>query len=109
VLASCDLRVLGCLMAMSPRSVSNWRHFLGRSRLSTLLPRTLKICVTAAEPTCERDGLEGGRPASSPASDGCLIADVATGDGNRRMVEAALERRGGLDILILNAGAGAVY
>lgn len=35
----------------------------------------------------------------------CLIADVGTGDGNRRMVEAALERHGRLDILILNAGS----
>ena len=40
--------------------------------------------------------------------DGCLIADVGTGDGNRRMVEAALQRHGRLDILILNAGAQAV-
>jgi 3-hydroxybutyrate dehydrogenase len=40
--------------------------------------------------------------------DDCLIADVATADGNRRMVEAALERHGRLDILILNAGAQAM-
>jgi 3-hydroxybutyrate dehydrogenase len=40
--------------------------------------------------------------------DDCLIADVATAEGNRRMVEAALERHGRLDILILNAGAQAM-
>jgi 3-hydroxybutyrate dehydrogenase len=40
--------------------------------------------------------------------DGCLIADVATAEGNRAMVAAALERHGGLDILILNAGAQAM-
>jgi 3-hydroxybutyrate dehydrogenase len=40
--------------------------------------------------------------------DGCLIADVATAEGNRRMVDLALERHGRLDILILNAGAQAM-
>jgi 3-hydroxybutyrate dehydrogenase len=40
--------------------------------------------------------------------DGCLIADVATAGGNRRMVETALERHGRLDILILNAGTQAM-
>jgi 3-hydroxybutyrate dehydrogenase len=35
----------------------------------------------------------------------CLLADVATAEGNRRMVDWALERRGRLDILVLNAGA----
>jgi 3-hydroxybutyrate dehydrogenase len=40
--------------------------------------------------------------------DDCLIADVATAEGNRRMVEVALERHGRLDILILNAGAQAM-
>ncbi len=40
--------------------------------------------------------------------DGCLIADVGTADGNRRMVEAALELHGRLDILVLNAGAQAM-
>jgi 3-hydroxybutyrate dehydrogenase len=40
--------------------------------------------------------------------DGCLIADVSTAAGNRAMVEAALERHGRLDILVLNAGAQAM-
>jgi 3-hydroxybutyrate dehydrogenase len=40
--------------------------------------------------------------------DGCLIADVATADGNRRMVDLTLDRHGRLDILILNAGAQAM-
>ena len=40
--------------------------------------------------------------------DDCLIADVATAEGNRRMVDLALDRHGGLDILILNAGAQAM-
>jgi 3-hydroxybutyrate dehydrogenase len=40
--------------------------------------------------------------------DDCLIADVSTAEGNRRMVEAALERHGRLDILVLNAGAQAM-
>ena len=40
--------------------------------------------------------------------DGCLIADVATAEGNRRMVDLALERHGRLDILVLNAGAQAM-
>jgi len=40
--------------------------------------------------------------------DGCLIADVGTAEGNRRMVEAALELHGRLDILILNAGTQAM-
>lgn len=35
--------------------------------------------------------------------DDCLIADVATAEGNRRMVDLALERHGRLDILVLNA------
>ena len=40
--------------------------------------------------------------------DGCLIADVATAEGNRQMVDLALERHGRLDILVLNAGAQAM-
>ena len=40
--------------------------------------------------------------------DDCLIADVSTAEGNRAAVEAALERHGRLDILILNAGAQAM-
>ena len=40
--------------------------------------------------------------------DDCLIADVATAAGNRRMVDLALERHGQLDILVLNAGAQAM-
>jgi 3-hydroxybutyrate dehydrogenase len=40
--------------------------------------------------------------------DDCLIADVATAEGNRQMVDLALERHGRLDILILNAGAQAM-
>ncbi len=40
--------------------------------------------------------------------EGCLIADVATAAGNRRMVDAALQRHGRLDILVLNAGAQAM-
>ena len=40
--------------------------------------------------------------------DDCLIADVATAEGNRAMVEAALQRHGRLDILVLNAGAQAM-
>jgi 3-hydroxybutyrate dehydrogenase len=40
--------------------------------------------------------------------DDCLIADVSTAEGNRQMVEAALERHGRLDILVLNAGAQAM-
>jgi 3-hydroxybutyrate dehydrogenase len=40
--------------------------------------------------------------------DGCLVADAGTADGNRRMVEAALELHGRLDILALNAGAQAM-
>jgi 3-hydroxybutyrate dehydrogenase len=40
--------------------------------------------------------------------DDCMIADVATAEGNRRMVDQALERHGRLDILILNAGAQAM-
>jgi 3-hydroxybutyrate dehydrogenase len=40
--------------------------------------------------------------------DDCLVADVSTADGNRVMVEAALERHGRLDILVLNAGAQAM-
>jgi 3-hydroxybutyrate dehydrogenase len=38
----------------------------------------------------------------------CLIADVATAEGNRRMVDLAVERHGRLDILVLNAGAQAM-
>jgi 3-hydroxybutyrate dehydrogenase len=38
----------------------------------------------------------------------CLIADVATAEGNRRMVDLALGRHGRLDILVLNAGAQAM-
>jgi 3-hydroxybutyrate dehydrogenase len=37
-----------------------------------------------------------------------LIADVATAEGNRAMVEEATGRHGRLDILILNAGAQAM-
>jgi 3-hydroxybutyrate dehydrogenase len=40
--------------------------------------------------------------------EGCLIADVATAEGNRRMVDLAVERHGRLDILVLNAGAQAM-
>ena len=40
--------------------------------------------------------------------DDCLIADVATADGNRQMVDLALDRHGRLDILVLNAGAQAM-
>jgi len=40
--------------------------------------------------------------------DDCLIADVSTAEGNRRMVDTALERHGRLDILVLNAGAQAM-
>ena len=40
--------------------------------------------------------------------DDCLIADVLTAEGNRATVEAALERHGRLDILVLNAGAQAM-
>jgi len=40
--------------------------------------------------------------------DDCLIADVATAEGNRQMVDLALERHGRLDILVLNAGAQAM-
>ena len=38
----------------------------------------------------------------------CLIADVATAEGNRQMVEVALDRHHRLDMLILNAGAQAM-
>jgi 3-hydroxybutyrate dehydrogenase len=37
--------------------------------------------------------------------EGCLHLDAGTDDGNRAMVEAALERHGRLDALVLNAGA----
>src|SRR5215470_7103122 len=37
--------------------------------------------------------------------DDCLIADVATAEGNRQMVDLALDRHDRLDILVLNAGA----
>jgi 3-hydroxybutyrate dehydrogenase len=40
--------------------------------------------------------------------DDCLIADVATAEGNRRMVDLAVQRHGRLDILVLNAGAQAM-
>ena len=40
--------------------------------------------------------------------DDSLIADVGTADGNRRMVDVALDRHGRLDMLILNAGAQAM-
>jgi short-subunit dehydrogenase involved in D-alanine esterification of teichoic acids len=40
--------------------------------------------------------------------DDCLIANVATAEGNRQMVDLALERHDLLDILILNAGAQAM-
>jgi 3-hydroxybutyrate dehydrogenase len=40
--------------------------------------------------------------------DDCLIADAATAEGNRRMVDLAVERHGQLDILVLNAGAQAM-
>jgi 3-hydroxybutyrate dehydrogenase len=40
--------------------------------------------------------------------DGCLIADAGTTDGNQAIVDAALERHGRLDILILNAGTQAM-
>jgi len=35
----------------------------------------------------------------------CFLADVGTSDGNRSMVDEAIERFGRLDILALNAGA----
>jgi 3-hydroxybutyrate dehydrogenase len=38
------------------------------------------------------------------AGDGCLHLDVGTADGNRAMVEAAVDRHGRLDVLVLNAG-----
>jgi 3-hydroxybutyrate dehydrogenase len=47
-------------------------------------------------------------PVDVNGDDDCLIADVATAEGNRRMVDLALERHGRLDILILNAGAQAM-
>jgi 3-hydroxybutyrate dehydrogenase len=40
--------------------------------------------------------------------DGCLIADAATAEGNRQMVDLALQRHGQVDILVLNAGAQAM-
>jgi 3-hydroxybutyrate dehydrogenase len=40
--------------------------------------------------------------------DTCLIADVATVQGNRHMIETTLEQHGRLDILILNADAQAM-
>jgi len=40
--------------------------------------------------------------------DDCLIADVATAEGNRAMVDLAMQRHRRLDILILNAGAQAM-
>jgi 3-hydroxybutyrate dehydrogenase len=40
--------------------------------------------------------------------DDCLIADVATAEGNRQMVDLTLQRHGRLDILVLNAGAQAM-
>jgi 3-hydroxybutyrate dehydrogenase len=39
------------------------------------------------------------------AGDGCDRLDVATEEGARRMVALAEERHGGLDLLVLNAGA----
>jgi 3-hydroxybutyrate dehydrogenase len=36
--------------------------------------------------------------------DGCVIADLTTAAGNRAMIDAALERHGRLDVLVLNAG-----
>jgi len=38
------------------------------------------------------------------AGDDCLHLDVGSADGNRAMVEAALELHGRLDVLVLNAG-----
>jgi len=40
--------------------------------------------------------------------DDCVIADAATAEGNRQMVDLALQRHGRLDILVLNAGAQAM-
>jgi 3-hydroxybutyrate dehydrogenase len=40
--------------------------------------------------------------------DDCLIADVATAEGNRQMVDLVLQRHGRLDILVLNAGTQAM-
>src|SRR5262252_10517052 len=40
--------------------------------------------------------------------DDCVIADAGTAEGNRLMVDVALERHGRLDMLILNAGAQAM-
>ena len=38
------------------------------------------------------------------SGDGCFVADVATLDGNRAMVEEVVRRHGSLDVLVLNAG-----
>jgi NAD(P)-dependent dehydrogenase (short-subunit alcohol dehydrogenase family) len=75
------------------------------------LPSLLTIASTAellaADPyrcAC-RVGLRAAGVPVGLHGDGCLIADVGTTDGNRRMVETAPEHHGQLDILILNAGA----
>jgi 3-hydroxybutyrate dehydrogenase len=47
-------------------------------------------------------------PVDTRGDDG-LIADVATAEGNRAMIDLAIERHGRLDILILNAGAQAMH
>jgi 3-hydroxybutyrate dehydrogenase len=36
---------------------------------------------------------------------GCLHLDIGTDDGNRAMVDAAIDRHGRVDVLVLNAGA----
>jgi 3-hydroxybutyrate dehydrogenase len=36
--------------------------------------------------------------------DGCLVADVASEEGNRSMIDATVQRHGRLDTLVLNAG-----
>jgi 3-hydroxybutyrate dehydrogenase len=63
--------------------------------LGTVIGRSLQAAGTAVVPVDLR-------------GDDCLIADVSTTEGNRRMVQAALGRHGRLDILILNAGAQAM-
>jgi len=63
--------------------------------LGTALCRSLQAAGAAVVPVDLR-------------GEGCLIADVSTAGGNRRMVDAALERHGRLDILVLNAGAQAM-
>jgi 3-hydroxybutyrate dehydrogenase len=63
--------------------------------LGTALCRSLRAAGAAVVPVDLR-------------GEGCLIADVATAAGNQRMVDAAVERHGRLDILVLGAGAQAM-